>query len=148
MEQTFDEKVQAMSAKEIIMAMVEGLRNPVVKINMSTFGEVDNNGICYGCAATNAICKISGVTFTANNIVGAYSKSEVVGSGASFLSYFETAIDGLRMGYLNHYNEYANEINIAQISNPNNIDLPKLEDDYTPEQLDIYVQLANDQEKQ
>ena len=57
----FKEKVQAMSAKEIIMAMVEGLRNPVTKIHMGTYGKVEGD-VCYGCAATNAICKIGKIS--------------------------------------------------------------------------------------
>ena len=36
---TFKQKVQSMTAKEIIMAMVEGLKNPVVKVDTGTFGE-------------------------------------------------------------------------------------------------------------
>jgi hypothetical protein len=35
---SFDEKVRSMSAKEIIMAMVNGLKNPAVKVDMGSFG--------------------------------------------------------------------------------------------------------------
>jgi len=148
MKQTFEEKVRAMSAKEIIMAMVEGLRNPVVKVNMYTFGESHIDGTCYGCAATNAICKISGLVFTNNSIGSMAYRSRYIGCDFDFLDCFESAIDSLRCGNLDYYNECADVINIAKILNPNNIYLPVLDNYYTPEQLDIYVQLANDQEKQ
>jgi hypothetical protein len=33
---TFEERVKSMSAKEIIMAMVEGLRDPKIEVDMGT----------------------------------------------------------------------------------------------------------------
>jgi len=54
------EKIKSMTAKEHIMNMVEGLRNPMTVINMDTFGEKREDGVCFGCAATNSICRLIG----------------------------------------------------------------------------------------
>lgn len=55
----FKETVQKMTIKEIILAMVNGLKKEHVKVDFNYFGYVAPNGICYGCAATNAICEIT-----------------------------------------------------------------------------------------
>jgi len=141
----FKEKVQAMSAKEIIMVVVEGLRNPVTKIDMGTYGEVDD-GVCYGCAATNAICKIGKIS------LDEFLKVEPLNSmkrfaknldHRDFIVMFETAIDHLRTGNIEAYNVCANEISIATISIPYGFRLPYLENGYTEEDLQKYVELAN-----
>lgn len=67
----FKQKVQSMTAKEIIMAMVESLiPPPLIKVDMGTFGTTEitkpatkflgwtlrkAESICFGCAATNTI---------------------------------------------------------------------------------------------
>ena len=38
-----------------LQAMCDGLEARHVEIDFSTFGERDENGVCYGCAATNTI---------------------------------------------------------------------------------------------
>ena len=144
----FKEKVQAMSAKEIIMAMVEGLRNPVTKINMGTYGEVDD-GVCYGCAATNAICKIGKISLDeflkidpCNSMQG-FTKNL---DDRKFIDYFENAINYLRRNYIREYNAYADIIGIAKIVITDGHILPYLDDGYTEEDLQKYVKLANLQE--
>lgn len=59
----FKEKIRNLTAPEIIRAMVEGLKNPAVKIQMATFGTVAN-GVCYGCAATATIAHLMGIEKT------------------------------------------------------------------------------------
>ena len=60
------DKIRLLSAKEIILVMIEGLRNPVVKVDMETYGQIKHfesgKNVCYGCAATNALCKIFDIT--------------------------------------------------------------------------------------
>lgn len=144
----FKEKVQAMSAKEIIMTMVEGLRNPVTKINMSTYAKVHGN-VCYGCAATNAICKIGKISLDDFLKVEPYNSMQTFAKNLDhrkFIVMFETAIDYLRTGNIINYNVYANEISIAKIVIPDGFKLPILENGYTEEDLQKYVELANLQE--
>ncbi len=149
---TFEETVRAMSAKEIIMAMVEGLRNPKLTVNMSSFGYYDN-GICYGCAATNAVCTISEKTFTRENINDITKQAIFLNSDWWFLNQFENAIDFLRKGHINNYNFIANFIGFAKIKpiyrgrwfKRIEAELPRLSNDYTEKQLLQYVKLAEAQ---
>jgi hypothetical protein len=141
--QTFQDKVRSMSAKEIIMNMVEALQDPILKVAMNTFGDAAD-GICYGCAATNSICRIAGVVFTEGNIERTRHRAKFIGSSEDFLSDFEDAIDSLRRGHVIVYNYLSGKIDIALITIPVGFEeLPKLHNDYTQEQLEKYINLAN-----
>jgi hypothetical protein len=140
----FKETVQAMSAKEIIMAMVDGLKDPVTKIDMYTYGEV-KNGICYGCAATNVICKIGEIS--EEEFLEVEPDTSMLAFGRSsedrgFLDRFEEAINSLRKGNIDSYNLRAKGIGIATIKYGIQ-ELPRLENDYTGWELMKYVELAN-----
>ena len=139
----FKEKVQAMTAKEIIMVFVDSLLNPVIAVDMATFGMVEN-GFCYGCAATNTVCKIAGEVFNARSICDAQTRADFIKSDIEFLYYFELAINSLRKGNLSDYNYYADKISIADI-NDTVIPLPFINNDYTQEDLQAYIILANAQ---
>lgn len=147
---TFKEKVQSMTASEIIMAMVEGLRDPHVEIDMSTFG-MTREGVCYGCAATNTICKLQDVRpynvslHTWRDKMIAYDISV---AETWFTKRFEFAIDNLRKGHIRSYNYLAREIDIATIDLTKDEmedlenELPELDNDYTEEQLQQYERLS------
>lgn len=137
---TFTEKVLAMTAKEIIMAMVEGLKKPYTKIAMGSFG-YRNNIDCFGCAATNTICYIDG---TVNNLL----PPGVEGFRIYFeyiVNDFESAIDALRQGDITEYNIWVSRTGIAKIRKVDYISLPRLGDDYTHADLEPYIALANAQ---
>ena len=141
----FKEKVQAMTAKEIIMAMVEGLQNPLIKIDMYDFGRV-SKGVCFGCAATNTVCKIANKTFNEDSIYNTTTRAEFIGADFDFLNDFEGAIDCLRTGSISGYNYHAEGSNIAKIDHQFNMSLPSLTNEYTPEDLQAYINLANAQQ--
>lgn len=86
-----EQKIKLMTAKEIILAMVDSLKNPVTKVLMSTFG-FKENGICYGCAATNTICKLGGLD-PYIELGERDSKRRKYVNNSIFLNYFEEAID-------------------------------------------------------
>jgi hypothetical protein len=149
------DKIQSMTAKEIILTMVESLRNPVTKIDMSTFGFKDvfgENGkknICYGCAATNTICKIGGFDpsivldvdeYRQYRHVEIYDPTEICDFKCIIMQ-FEWAIDALRMGNIDLYNEYAE----GRFSSIPRCDyyLPVIEDSFTDEDLKFYEYFAN-----
>ncbi len=135
--QEFEEKIKSMSAYDIIMAMVEGLRNPKTRIDMSTFGLMIE-GICFGCAATNAILHI----MDAN---GEEVKSHVTYASIydDYPLYgFESAINDLRCGLLVTYNANATRLGLARITPMPGQILPVLRNDYTEEELQEYVKLA------
>ena len=143
-----------MTAKEIIMAMVEGLRNPVAKIYMQSFGTICI-GVCYGCAATNAICKIMGIESNEalKEIVQPKMKGTtdfraplfVEAKDPLFLESFECAIDDLREANIQGYNRIAERLGIAKINDSQIHYLPYLHNDYTETDLKEYVKLAESQ---
>ena len=141
---TFEEKVRAMSAKQIIMAMVNGLKHPKVEIDMTTFG-TKHRGICYGCAATNVVCKISGKTFTSDNIVFTTDRAKLINSNLHFLDSFEMAIDNLRSGSISGYNYIAERNDFALIKYNINTELPCLHTHDYKDNLKPYIELAKSQ---
>lgn len=156
----FSDKVKRMSAAEIIMAMVKGLENPSVKVDMHTFGTsrkeslffgLFKKDVCYGCAATNTICKIANVKF--NRITIQYRDLAVneekyqSQKEKEFIYLFERAIDELRRGSISDYNILANAIDIAIITNKDSICLPYLDNNYTRKDLGILEQLAKSQDQ-
>lgn len=152
---SFDEKVKSMSAKEIIMSMVNGLKNPSTKIDMGTFGSVDAvkflgltvKETCYGCAAINTICNISGKKITPKAIDGCSNRADFVDSSKLFIRSFEEAIDHLRSGNIRLYNILAREEGFAEIKGKPYLILPLLLTDSYMDNLEPYIRLANYQDE-
>src|SRR5690606_29411818 len=101
--QEFENKVKSMSAHDIIMSMVDGLRNPRTKIDMSTYGLIIN-GICYGSAATNAILHI--MDAKEEEVKDHIHTSQSWNNCPLVVSQFELAIERLRKGYVHLYNRF------------------------------------------
>ena len=142
---SFEAKVRAMSAKEIIMAMVDGLKNPTTdEVQMYTFGFQRETGECIGCAATNAICRIAGKKFEydGRGMRIPFSISENI----SFLLDFEQAIDSLRLGNVWQYDMLARQMGIAVIVIDPHVELPILTTENYLRKLQPYIDLANSQE--
>jgi hypothetical protein len=114
----FEEKVKSMKFSEIMQAMITGLNKPNVTVNMDTFGWAKGFWIfkkCFGCAATNAVCEISGVKFNRHNIDDNVARAEAVKTSYLFLDRFEGAINQLRLGNEFWYNHYAQMGGFAKI---------------------------------
>jgi|TARA_R110000868_G_scaffold74337_13_gene215017 hypothetical protein len=158
---TFKEQVQKLSAKEIVMSMVNGLRNPAVKVRMETYGDslpikslfgLVTKEVCIGCAATNTICNLTKVKFTPKSIKNrSYTIEEHLGNGkiyedldgaCIFLAEFETAIDFLRQGSINSYNDIASSNGFAKIKWGSK-ELPYLGNDDFKMFLGAYEKLAD-----
>jgi hypothetical protein len=141
--ENFANKVRAMSAKELIMAMVNGLEKEWVAVSMNTYGMLASDGICYGCAATNAICEIIGAPTTPDepNWGNRFYKERK----STFMCELEMAYNWLRTGFINDANYYFKKLGCATIDNPNNIRLAQLESDTYKDNLECYRQLANSQ---
>lgn len=163
----FKEKVLTMSAKDIVMAMVNALTPPTaINIDMWSYGMVrsvvkrkafkiykwtivpeKHENVCFGCAATNTICNIAGKVFDKANIEHGWLRAEFIGTDEDFLSEFECCINELRCGALHSYNKMAASINLARI--PEDIafrfagHLPVLSDNYTKKELMKYAELAD-----
>lgn len=140
---TFEEKVKAMSAKQIIETMIEAVKNPVVKLDFDDFGSA-SSGKCYGCAATNTLCKISGVKFTVKSVNTVRDRAEAVNGERDFVNSFENAIDSLRCGNVTSYNRIAEIRGFAQIAYDKEVDgaLPLLGNHNYLKNLEPYVRLA------
>lgn len=146
MYEELENKIKSMTAKEIILSMVDALKNPVTRIKMTTYGEI-YNGICYGCAATNTICKIGNL-----NPMDEFESIEGFGGTTTNIKYnlyntitlFESAIDSLRLGNIIEYNLIAEGI-FATIIIPSLFHLPNITDqNYKDEKvLQAYIDLAN-----
>lgn len=137
-----ENKIKSMTAKEIILKMLDGLKNPVMKVNMDTFGEKIGE-VCFGCAATNMICKLG--ELNPYEEVGGTRNSTQYNMSSSFLSVFEDAINDLRSGYLYEYNGAASYKGFTQIkitTQPPAITNDNYKD---PEVLQAYIDLANEQ---
>lgn len=140
----FKETVQSMPAKEILMAMVEGLKEPSCRISMGTYGD-NIDGICYGCAATNTTARIAGIDLTPDNINQHKRGKEL--EDVEFVNRFEDAIDSLRSGFIGIYNAVARTNGFAQIKDDKRFyDMPVLNDNDYYLHLDKYIELANFQE--
>jgi hypothetical protein len=138
------EKIQKMTASQIILAMVKGLEKPITQVRMDTYGAVKNE-VCYGCAATNMIChlaKIDEKLFLKANPSNTMKYFFSTLRESIFIDDFESAIDRLRRGSVAQYNVQARLLGIATIEKDDNLLLPYLDDNYTKEQLAVYKQLA------
>jgi len=151
MSNIFEKRIKSMSAKEIILTMVESLRNPVTEINMDTYGRavLKHTGeiVCYGCAATNTILKLIEIenqaelikelelrpivekTLTTHISLNIYkyiytrenNSRELYLVNLNTFRDFERAIDSLRYGNIEYYNIIAKNIKIATIKIPDEL---------------------------
>lgn len=142
----FEETVRNLTAKQIIELMIDAVQNPAIKLNFDTFGSVEN-GDRVGCAATNAVCKIADKKFDEDSIIDHYIRADFIDCDREFLEYFENAIDRLRRGVVSRYNFYAKYIGIALIEAKEGLELPKLRNGFTPDQLEPYRELAEYQKE-
>ena len=156
--ESLSEKVKYMTSSQIIMAMVDGLKEPTVKIDMSCYIQIKDN-VCYGCAATNAICKIIDlkeldVKQAQKYYWNSYGRRgpgslKLIYSNAYdiiFVDAFENAIDNLRKGLITDYNSIAKRNGFAMIGSFDH-DLPQLDSHFSEEELNCYIKLAEVQNK-
>lgn len=90
-----------------LQAMVDGLREqskrPDFKIEMRAFGEVDNDDkptMCFGCAATCAVQKLTGKNYHGTEILERLDRAHYMDLEYKDMLYFEWAIDEARKGDL------------------------------------------------
>lgn len=139
-----EEKIKSLTPFEVIDSMIQGLKNPKCVVHMGSFGcAIDRT--CFGCAATNAIMYLSGITFTPENIETTDSRAAALGIGSKILYYFENAIDNLREGCLDIANGCLREIGVAPIKYDINKTYPRLTTDTYLENLHYYEALRDEQ---
>ena len=140
----FEQTVKSMSAKQIIMSLVEGLQTPAVNLQMASFGMYHPyKKSCSGGAVTNMICRITGKVFSSPKINLRETRAKTLQVSNTFLFHFEIAIDCLRMGEIRNYNYLAKKIGLVQIHKSTT--LPWLKDGFTTADLQQYIELAEAQ---
>ena len=86
---------------QALKAMIDGLREQDArqdfKIDMGTYGWVDPGKVCYGCAATCAVQKVTGINLDIASI-SLENQAHRLGVEESDLDDFQTAIDTARSG--------------------------------------------------
>jgi hypothetical protein len=150
---TIKERLENKPSKAV-RAMVEGLRDIKTRddfeIDMSSYGDSDEEGtICFGCAATVTLMRVTGVTFTPDTI-GQDRVDRMIAMGMdptdTFSYYelqaFEMAINNLRLGNVYVFLRGFLDSNTSR-SLAEDITVPRLGDNYTIDQLANYEILAN-----
>lgn len=128
----------------VIRAMINGLRKQHVKVKMSVFGYYED-GVCFGCAATNALCEIKGEKFIGKEINKRNSRAMFMNIDRTEIARFEISVDALRRGMVRDY-DYDMDTHIPEdISRY--IHLPCLNTHDWQDNLGPYEELANRLEK-
>lgn len=143
---TFEEKLKSMTAKDVVLAMVEGLEKEWVQVDMSTYGE-STGSVCFGCAATNTICQINGAAFNADHIDDVQDRADFVHGNIEVVNWFEAAINSLREGDIEGYNFWVKGAKLYNLEIPyydnSSVDLPYLRTGDYRENLQAYRDFAN-----
>lgn len=108
----FEQKVKSLTFKQILGHLITGLENPKYQIDMSVFALI-SDGVCFGCAATNAIVDIWGEKFPQDKFASVFARSEFMKCSEHFYPGFELSLESLRCGEIEGYNEIAKKIGIA-----------------------------------
>ena len=111
------EKIKKMSIKEIYILMIDALENPIVNLNMYSYGRVVN-GVPYGCIATNVICKLFQISREEFIILNPMCSMKDIGDTEEdddFISDFESFIDFLRIPDDHQYEDFYSKPPILKI---------------------------------
>ena len=145
----FEETVRSLKVSDFIFAMVEGLANPKIKIDMGCYGRVVEGKI-HGCAATAAIIQLyPSIETSIKSCAEQGFRTPFYPFEYEFISYFEDIFDYMRYGNISgdiftNVNRKLSLISLPYLQIPSSLEgkLPYLGDDYTKEQLELYTQLA------
>lgn len=151
------EKITSFSV--FVQLMIDGLKSPCLPVKMDTFGMVEG-GVCFGCAATNALCKLTGKKLTEDQMpeeVNAYRNinfsrvkayADFFGMTYDQVDTLENAWDTLREGdpyaalkELRTLRELP--FNTRAVVCQTEEELPTLQDNYTPDDLAAYQRYAD-----
>ena len=134
--------LKSMTAKDLILLMVDSLQNPITdKVNMETYG-ILQDGICFGCAATNTLYNICDITneYVINKIH--HQKLSLIYDKDKTILKLEFAINALRLGDIPSYNKSIGKKYPNLIIKENRV-LPILETYNYLDNLQHYINFAN-----
>jgi hypothetical protein len=112
--------INALSSADLLMGIVTGLEDSYYKVDMDTFGRITKDGVCIGCAATNAITILTGVKlkFAPKDKEAIFeSKGVIWAQEKTYLRKLEVALDCLRKGNILAYNIEARKYSFPVIKN-------------------------------
>jgi hypothetical protein len=112
------DKVKSMSELEFLNLMIDSIENPVTNLDMHTFGDIRNN-FCYGCLATNTICKLLTIESADLSIIkGRYffNYGNMSRKLDGRLCHFESMIDHIRTGSYQRYINVTTALDITPLS--------------------------------
>lgn len=103
MEKQVNERFKSLtSVSAIVDTMIQGLKKEWVEVLLASYGTTNDQGVCFGCAATNTLCQLMEQPFTPDTVGTLERRTSQVNFGimSSQLWTFEHAIDALRRGEL------------------------------------------------
>lgn len=91
------------SFSDYVQIMIDGLKKEWVRVSMDTFGlYYEEGGLCFGCAATNALCQLMNEPFDKYSISSTNERWKKFNRGILFSDFdiLESSFDKLRLGYI------------------------------------------------
>jgi hypothetical protein len=138
--------IKGITAKNLILDMIDAIENPVLELNMGTFVHTRIDGTYGACAACNYVIKKFGPhIIKEKGIDDRDIRSRLLGLDCEDLRKIEYSLNNLRSGLIEAYNKIKPEFFPSIKINENNL-LP-LNTKPSKEHLDEYRKLAEFQTK-
>jgi hypothetical protein len=140
--------IKGITAQNLIIDMIDAIKNPIIGLNMERFYYYDDAKERYfGCAAANYIIKKFGPhIINENQIDNRHVRSDLLGISETDLQTIEYSLNYLRCGLIKMYNNIKLK-EFPEIKIFTNINLPVLHNKWTEEELEEYRKLAEFQTK-
>lgn len=91
------------SIGQALLTMCDGLEmtldNPNYRVDMTKFNWINEEGVCYGCAATYCALKLTNSQLS-NILYQREERARILNTSYKDIMEFEYAIDGARVGFL------------------------------------------------
>lgn len=138
-----------------VQLMIDGLQKRWVRLDMASYGyydkpDGDGDYVCFGCAATNALCELKGESMSIHDVYTENDRGRFAGISLDHIGSLEMAWNALRMGYVESCLGYLTRIPNLPFEVPTMEKLqgtsycvPHLTTDYTPQDLMAYQAWAN-----
>lgn len=146
MNSEFKEKIQSLTAKEVVELMIDAMENPVIKLDFDSLPGAVAENKRIACAATNIVCKLtnkSEVSFEKDidDLTFSAGRAHVFRINSMLLRNFEIIINFLRLGNIIYYNSWAGILKMTKLPIPVK-QLPRLNNNFTKQELQAYKDYA------
>jgi hypothetical protein len=142
----FSNVIRTMTASQVVMKLVEGVREPVGRLYSKLSGHVVNGDRC-ASLAVSAICKIADVSWVSYRFGCEDEFCESFGSNnEAVVMMLEQAYKHLAMGNIKEYNYWAYKLFMPMI-NANDCELPNMYFETYPSDIEAYEEFAKKLER-